>query len=181
MIIKNGLKLHFTIQRVNVNPVLKLVNHSIIMTHLTEGVKAPDFTGLNESGESVSLSDFKGQKLVLFFYPKDNTPTCTEEACNLRDNYGLLKKNGYAILGVSADSQRKHQNFIKKFDLPFPLLADVDQTILNAYGVWGEKQMFGKKYMGIFRTTFVIDAAGNIEKIIRKVKAKDHTSQIMEA
>ncbi len=151
------------------------------MTHLTEGDKSPDFTGLNENGESVSLSDFKGQKLVLFFYPKDNTPTCTEEACNLRDNYGLLKKKGYAILGVSADSQRKHQNFIKKFDLPFPLLADVDQTILNAYGVWGEKQMFGKKYMGIFRTTFVIDAEGKIEKIIRKVKAKDHTSQILEA
>ncbi len=151
------------------------------MTHLTEGDKAPDFTGLNENGESVSLSDFKGQNLVLFFYPKDNTPTCTEEACNLRDNYGLLKKKGYAILGVSADSQRKHQNFIKKFDLPFPLLADVDQTILNAYGVWGEKQMFGKKYMGIFRTTFVIDAEGNIAKIIRKVQAKDHTNQILEA
>lgn len=151
------------------------------MTHLTEGDKSPDFTGLNENGESVSLSDFKGQKLVLFFYPKDNTPTCTEEACNLRDNYSLLKKKGYAILGVSADSQRKHQNFIKKFDLPFPLLADVDQTILNAYGVWGEKQMFGKKYMGIFRTTFVIDAEGQIEKIIRKVKAKDHTGQILEA
>ena len=151
------------------------------MTHLTEGDKAPDFTGLNEKGESVSLSDFKGQKLVLFFYPKDNTPTCTEEACNLRDNYGLLKKKGYAILGVSADSQRKHQNFIKKFDLPFPLLADVDQTILNAYGVWGEKQMFGKKYMGIFRTTFVIGAEGDIEKIIRKVQAKDHTSQVLEA
>lgn len=151
------------------------------MTHLTEGDKAPDFTGLNENGESVSLSDFKGQNLVLFFYPKDNTPTCTEEACNLRDNYGLLKKKGYGILGVSADSQRKHQNFIKKFDLPFPLLADVDQTILNAYGVWGEKQMFGKKYMGIFRTTFVIDAEGNIAKIIRKVQAKDHTNQILEA
>ncbi|MCL4171408.1 UNVERIFIED_CONTAM: hypothetical protein GTU68_054368 [Idotea baltica] len=151
------------------------------MTHLTEGDKAPDFTGLNENGESVSLSDFKGQNLVLFFYPKDNTPTCTEEACNLRDNYGLLKKKGYGILGVSADSQRKHQNFIKKFDLPFPLLADVDQTILNAYGVWGEKQMFGKKYMGIFRTTFVIDAEGNIAKIIRKVQAKNHTSQILEA
>lgn len=151
------------------------------MTHLTEGDKAPDFTGLNENGESVSLSDFKGQKLVLFFYPKDNTPTCTEEACNLRDNYGLLKKKGYGILGVSADSQRKHQNFIKKFDLPFPLLADVDQTILNAYGVWGEKQMFGKKYMGIFRTTFVIDAEGSIEKVIRKVQAKDHTNQILEA
>ena len=151
------------------------------MTHLKEGDQAPDFSGPNQNGETISLSDFKGQKLVIFFYPKDNTPTCTEEACNLRDNYGLLKKNGYAVVGVSADSQRKHKNFIKKFDLPFPLIADTDQTMLNAYGVWGEKQMFGKKYMGIFRTTFVIDENGKIERIIDKVTAKDHAAQILAA
>ena len=149
------------------------------MTHLKEGDQAPDFSGPNQNGEIISLSDFKGQKLVIFFYPKDNTPTCTEEACNLRDNYGLLKKNGYAVVGVSADSQRKHQNFIKKFDLPFPLIADTEQTMLNAYGVWGEKQMFGKKYMGIFRTTFVVDEKGKIERIIGKVTAKDHAAQIL--
>ena len=151
------------------------------MTHLKEGDQAPDFSGPNQNGETISLGDFKGQKLVIFFYPKDNTPTCTEEACNLRDNYGLLKKNGYAIVGVSADSQRKHQNFIKKFDLPFPLIADTEQTMLNDYGVWGEKQMFGKKYMGIFRTTFVIDENGKIERIISKVTAKDHAAQILAA
>lgn len=151
------------------------------MTHLKEGDQAPDFSGPNQNGETVSLGDFKGQKLVIFFYPKDNTPTCTEEACNLRDNYGLLKKNGYAVVGVSADSQRKHQNFIKKFDLPFPLIADTEQTMLNAYGVWGEKQMFGKKYMGIFRTTFVVDEKGKIERIIGKVTAKDHAAQILAA
>ena len=151
------------------------------MTHLKEGDQAPDFSGPNQNGETISLGDFKGQKLVIFFYPKDNTPTCTEEACNLRDNYGLLKKNGYAIVGVSADSQRKHQNFIKKFDLPFPLIADTEQTMLNAYGVWGEKQMFGKKYMGIFRTTFVINENGKIERIISKVTAKDHAAQILAA
>lgn len=151
------------------------------MTHLKEGDQAPDFSGPNQNGETVSLGDFKGQKLVIFFYPKDNTPTCTEEACNLRDNYGLLKKNGYAVVGVSADSQRKHQNFIKKFDLPFPLIADTEQTMLNAYGVWGEKQMFGKKYMGIFRTTFVVDEKGKIERVIGKVTAKDHAAQILAA
>ncbi len=151
------------------------------MTHLKEGDQAPDFSGPNQNGETISLGDFKGQKLVIFFYPKDNTPTCTDEACNLRDNYGLLKKNGYAVIGVSADSQRKHQNFIKKFDLPFPLIADTEQTMLNAYGVWGEKQMFGKKYMGIFRTTFVIDEKGKIERIITKVTAKDHAAQILAA
>lgn len=151
------------------------------MTHLKEGDLAPDFSGPNQNGETISLGDFKGQKLVIFFYPKDNTPTCTEEACNLRDNFGLLKKNGYAVVGVSADSQRKHQNFIKKFDLPFPLIADTEQTMLNAYGVWGEKQMFGKKYMGIFRTTFVIDETGKIERIISKVTAKDHAAQILAA
>ena len=149
------------------------------MTNLKAGDKAPDFTSVNEKGEEVKLSDFAGQKLILFVYPKDNTPTCTTEACNLRDNYADLKSKGYALLGVSPDSQRKHQNFIKKFDLPFPLLADTEQEVLNAYGVWGEKQMFGKKYMGAFRTTFVINEEGVIEKVITKVDAKNHTAQIL--
>lgn len=151
------------------------------MTYLKVGDKAPDFKGLNEKGETVSLSDFKGKKLILFFYPKDNTPGCTAEACNLRDNYEDLKKQGFALLGVSPDSAKKHQNFIKKFDLPFPLIADTEEEILKAYGVWGEKQMFGKKYMGVIRTTFVIDGKGNIEQIIDKVDTENHASQILEA
>lgn len=151
------------------------------MTHLKEGDKAPEFTGLNEHGEEVSLSDYKGKKLILFFYPKDNTPGCTAEACNLRDNYDDLRAKGFELLGVSPDSQKKHQNFIKKHELPFPLIADTEQEVLNAYGVWGEKQMFGNKYMGVFRTTFVIDENGVIEKVFKKVKTKDHTAQILEA
>lgn len=151
------------------------------MTHLKEGDTAPEFTGVNENGEEISLSDYRGKKLILFFYPKDNTPTCTVEACNLRDNYSDLKDKGFELLGVSPDSKRKHQNFIKKFSLPYPLLADTEQEVLNKYGVWGEKQMFGKKYMGVFRTTFVIDEKGVIEKIFTKVKSAEHTEQILEA
>jgi peroxiredoxin Q/BCP len=151
------------------------------MTHLKEGQKAPDFTGLNEKGEEISLSDYKGKKLILFFYPKDNTPGCTAEACNLRDNFSELKSQGFELLGVSPDSARKHQNFINKFELPFPLLADTEQEVLTKYGVWGEKQMYGRKYMGVFRTTFVIDGEGTIEKIFTKVNTKAHTEQILEA
>jgi len=151
------------------------------MTHLKEGDKAPAFTGLNEKGEQVSLSDYQGKKLILFFYPKDNTPTCTVEACNLRDNYDKLKSNGFELLGVSPDSARKHQNFIKKYSFPFPLLADTEQEVLNLYGVWGEKKMFGRKYMGVLRTTFVIDEAGTIEKVFTKINAKAHTEQILGA
>lgn len=154
--------------------------YSTVMTHLKEGDKAPDFTGVNEKGEEVSLSDYRGQKLVLYFYPKDNTPGCTAEACNLRDNHKQLKEEGYAILGVSPDSERKHQNFIKKYDLPFPLIADTDKEIANKYGVWGEKQMYGRTYEGIFRTTFLIDEEGKIEKIFKKVKTKAHAEQILE-
>jgi len=150
------------------------------MTHLQEGDKAPDFTGRNQNGEELSLSDFAGQKLILFFYPKDNTPGCSAEAGNLRDNFEELKQHGYALLGVSPDSERKHQNFIKKFDLPFPLIADTEKEILNAYGVWGEKQMYGKTYEGVFRTTFVIDENGTIEKVFKKVKTKAHAEQILE-
>jgi peroxiredoxin Q/BCP len=151
------------------------------MTHLKEGDKAPVFTGLNEKGEEVSLSDYKGKKLILFFYPKDNTPGCTAEACNLRDNYDQLRAQGFELLGVSPDSAKKHQNFIKKHEFPFPLLADTEQEVLQKYGVWGEKQMYGRTYMGVFRTTFIIDESGVIEKIFTKVDTKAHAEQILEA
>ena len=151
------------------------------MTHLKEGENAPAFAAANEKGETISLSDYKGKKLILYFYPKDNTPTCTTEACNLRDNFELLQSKGFELLGVSPDSQRKHQNFIKKFDLPFSLLVDADTKIIQDYGLWGEKQMFGKKYMGVFRTTFVIDENGKIERVFTKVNAADHANQILES
>lgn len=143
------------------------------------GNKAPQFTSIDQDGKSISLSDFKGKKVVLYFYPKDNTPGCTDQACNLRDNYALFKTKGYTILGVSVDNEKKHQNFIKKYDLPFPLIADTDMTVVNAYGVWAEKSMYGKKFMGIARTTFIIDEQGLITDIIEKVKTKEHTAQIL--
>jgi len=151
------------------------------MTHLKVGDKAPDFQGFNEHGENVQLSDFAGKKLILFFYPKDNTPGCTAEVCNLRDNFGELKTKGFELLGVSPDSQKKHQNFISKFTLPFPLLADTEQEVLKAYGVWAEKSTFGKTYMGVLRSTFVINEDGIIDQVITKVKTKDHAEQILEA
>ncbi|KGE88700.1 MAG: thioredoxin-dependent thiol peroxidase [Phaeodactylibacter xiamenensis] len=150
------------------------------MTTLKEGDKAPDFTGIDQNENTISLSDYKGKKLILFFYPKDNTPGCTAEACNLRDNFEDLKAKGYELLGVSPDSAKKHQNFIKKHDLPFPLLADTEKQVLNAYEVWGEKQFMGKTYDGVHRTTFIIDEEGKIEKVFKKVKTKAHTEQILE-
>ncbi|WP_282776085.1 thioredoxin-dependent thiol peroxidase [Phaeodactylibacter xiamenensis] len=150
------------------------------MTTLKEGDKAPDFTGIDQNENTISLSDYKGKKLILFFYPKDNTPGCTAEACNLRDNFEDLKAKGYELLGVSPDSAKKHQNFIKKHDLPFPLLADTEKEVLNAYEVWGEKQFMGKTYDGVHRTTFIIDEEGKIEKVFKKVKTKAHTEQILE-
>ena len=149
------------------------------MTKLTVGIKAPVFKGVNEHNEPVSLLDYKGKKLVLYFYPKDNTPGCTIESCNLRDNYNTFLKKGYNVLGVSPDSVKKHQNFIKKFGLPFSLIADTDTTICNLYGVWGDKKLFGVNYKGVNRTTFVIDENGIIEKIIDKVDTADHTDQIL--
>lgn len=149
------------------------------MTTLEAGDQAPNFTGLNEKGETISLGDFKGKKLILFFYPKDNTPGCTAAACNLRDNYSELKNKGYALLGVSPDSSKKHENFIKKFDFPFSLLADTEREVLNAYGVWGLKKFMGREYDGVHRTTFVIDEEGKIEQVIKKVKTKDHAAQIL--
>ena len=149
------------------------------MTKLKEGIKAPSFKGINEKGETISLADYKGKKLVLYFYPQDSTPTCTIEACNLRDNYKLLQKEGYEILGVSPDSSKKHTNFIAKQRLPFSLLADEDLSVIKAYGVWAEKTTFGKTYMGVVRTTFIINEKGIIEKIIDKVQSKIHTEQIL--
>ncbi len=146
---------------------------------LKEGDKAPNFKAINEKGELVSLSDFKGKKLVLYFYPKDDTPGCTAEACDLRDNYQSFLAKGYEVLGVSPDSVTKHQKFIKKHELPFSLLADEDNAVAIAYGTWGEKSMYGKKYMGILRTTFVINEKGKIEKVIEKVDTKNHTAQLI--
>lgn len=150
------------------------------MTSLQAGDKAPDFSGTTDQDQTVGLGDFAGKKLVLFFYPKDDTPGCTAEACNLRDNYSELTENGYALLGVSPDGVTKHQKFVNKYELPFPLLADEDKTVLNAYGVWGPKKFMGREYDGVHRTTFVIDEAGTIEKVITKVKTKNHTAQILE-
>ncbi len=149
------------------------------MKHLKIGDKAPDFKTEDQNGNPMNLSDFSGSKVILYFYPKDSTPGCTAQACNLRDNYDLLLQKGYKVLGVSADSAKKHQNFITKNELPFPLLMDEDKTIIQDYGVWGEKKFMGKIYDGIHRTTFIIDENGMIEDIIEKVKTKDHTAQIM--
>jgi peroxiredoxin Q/BCP len=142
------------------------------------GKKSPAFSALDENGNTVSLSDFSGKKLVLYFYPKDDTPGCTAEACSLRDNYQDLLDKGYAVLGVSPDDSKKHTKFIAKYSLPFSLLADTDQAVCNAYGVWVEKSMYGRKYMGVARTTFVIDETGTLTEIIEKVDTKNHASQI---
>lgn len=149
------------------------------MTKLQPGDKAPDFNAPDQDGNQVKLTDFKGKKLVLFFYPKASTPGCTAEACNLRDNWEYFQKKGYEILGVSADSQKRQQNFKNKYELPYPLLADEEKEVINAYGVWGPKKFMGKEYDGIHRTTFVIDEEGKIEDVIGKVKTKEHAAQIL--
>jgi len=151
------------------------------MTTLTEGQKAPAFTGKDQNGDKVSLSAFKGQRVVLYFYPQDNTPTCTEQACNLRDHQAALKKAGFVVLGVSPDDEASHQKFESKFKLPFTLIADPGHSIIEKYGVWGEKQLYGRKYMGLHRTTFLIDEKGVIRKIFLKPKAKQHTEEILKA
>ena len=150
------------------------------MTTLKIGDKAPDFEALDNLGNSVSLGDYSGKKLVMFFYPKASTPGCTMEACNLRDNYNTFLSKGYDVLGVSADSAKRQQNWIDKHELPFPLLADEDKKVIEAFGVWGAKKFMGREYEGIHRTTFVIDEKGIIEEIILKVKTKEHTSQILK-
>ncbi len=149
------------------------------MAQLIEGAKAPVFKGKDQDGKWVSLEDFKGKKVILYFYPKDDTPGCTAEACNLRDNYTDLFSRGFAIIGVSPDNEKSHGKFKTKYDLPFSLIADPEAEILKAYNAWGEKNMYGKKYMGVLRTTYVIDEAGNILKIINKVETADHTRQIL--
>jgi len=150
------------------------------MTTLKIGDTAPNFQSLDEAGNSISLSDYKGKKLVLFFYPKASTPGCTVEACNLSDNYSRFTSLGYDVLGVSADSAKRQSNFKEKYGFPYPLLADEDKSVINAFDVWGPKKFMGKEYDGIHRTTFIIDAHGVIEDIIVKVKTKDHTSQILK-
>ncbi|MFN4854933.1 MAG: thioredoxin-dependent thiol peroxidase [Bacteroidota bacterium] len=143
------------------------------------GKKAPAFTGKNQDGKTISINDFKGKKLVLYFYPKDDTPGCTAQACNLAENHKALLDMGYAVLGVSPDDEKKHARFIAKYNLPFDLIADTDHSIAEAFGVWVEKSMYGKKYMGIARTTFLISPEGKIEDIIEKVDTKNHTEQIL--
>ena len=149
------------------------------MKTLKAGEKVPDFTALDQDGNTISLSEYKGKKLIVFFYPKANTPGCTAEACNLRDHYSELQSQGYELLGVSADSQKKQANFKNKFEFPFPLLADEDKTVINTFGVWGPKKFMGKEYDGIHRTTFLIDQEGVVERVIEKVKTKDHAAQIL--
>jgi peroxiredoxin Q/BCP len=147
---------------------------------LTIGDKAPQFEGIDQNGHPIKLSDFSGKKLALYFYPKDNTPGCTAQACNLRDHYDELIDAGFAIVGISSDSPKKHQNFINKYELPFPLIADEDKSIHEQFGTWVEKSMYGRTYMGTARTTFIINEEGMIEDIIAKVKTKDHTAQILK-
>jgi peroxiredoxin Q/BCP len=147
---------------------------------LNVGDKAPNFEGTDQSNNPIKLTDFAGKKLVLYFYPKDNTPGCTLQACNLRDNYDALLEAGYAIVGISSDSAKKHQNFIDKFELPFPLIADEDKSIHEHFGTWVEKSMYGRTYMGTARTTFIIDEKGIISEIIQKVKTKEHSNQILK-
>jgi len=149
------------------------------MKTLKVGDAVPNFTVNDQDGNAISLTDYKGKKLIVFFYPKANTPGCTAEACNLRDNYTELQKEGYELLGVSADSERKQKNFKEKYDFPFSLLADEDKEVINAFGVWGLKKFMGKEYDGIHRKTFVVDEKGKIEKVIDKVRTKDHAAQLL--
>jgi peroxiredoxin Q/BCP len=150
------------------------------MTPIQVGDKAPPFSVSDDRGNTQSLSDYAGKKLVVFFYPKANTPGCTAEACDLRDHYKELQDAGYSLLGVSADTEKSQRNFSEKFEFPFPLLADVDKEVINAFGVWGPKQFMGKEYDGIHRKTFIIDENGTVERVIDKVKTKEHASQILE-
>lgn len=151
------------------------------MQLLTEGTKAPAFKGLDQDGKPVSLAQYKGKKLVIYFYPKDNTPTCTVQACNLRDNFAALKKEGIALIGVSPDNAVSHKKFQEKFELPFTMIADPKHTVINAFGVWGPKQLYGKEYMGVHRTTFLIDEKGMIRKVFEKPKSKEHAEEILAA
>lgn len=154
--------------------------NKIIINMLQEGDKAPENLGVDQDGKTHKLSDYKGKKLVVFFYPKASTPGCTAQACDLRDNYERFLSQDYRVLGVSADSVKRQTNFKEKYDLPFPLIADTEKEVIRAFGVWGEKKFMGKVYDGIHRTTFVINGNGIIEEVIAKVKTKEHTSQILK-
>ncbi len=149
------------------------------MITLKEGDKAPLFNGVDQNGKKISLTDYKGKKVVLYFYPEDDTPTCTIQACNLRDNYGLLKKNGFEVIGISPDEEKKHKKFETKYSLPFTLIADPDHMIIDKYGVWGEKQLYGRHYMGLHRTTFVLDEKRIILKIFFRPQNKAHAEEIV--
>lgn len=146
---------------------------------LQAGDQAPDFESIDQDGNPIKLSDFKGKKIVLYFYPKDNTPGCTAESCDLRDNYERLQSQGYVVLGISSDSAKSHKKFIEKYELPFPLIADEDKSVHEKFGTWVEKSMYGRTYMGTARTTFLIDEEGKISEVISKVKTKAHTEQIL--
>lgn len=150
------------------------------MNMLVQGDKVPDFSAKDQDGNTIKLSDYKGKNLVIFFYPRANTPGCTAEACNLRDNYAELSKQGFEILGVSEDTQKKQANFRNKYEFQFPLLADEDHTVIDAFGVWGPKKFMGKQYDGLHRTTFVINGEGVVRRVINKVKTKDHAAQLLE-
>lgn len=150
------------------------------MRNLSVGDLAPAIEAVDQEGKKITLEDYRGKKIVLYFYPKDNTPGCTAESCDLRDHYDRFLKEGFEIIGVSADSEKSHQNFIEKYQLPFRLIADTERKVLEDYGAWGEKKMYGKAYMGILRKTFVIDEKGIIIKIIDKVNTKEHSTQIFE-
>ena len=150
------------------------------MNELSEGQKAPEFTANDQNGKSVSLSNFTGKSIILYFYPKDDTPGCTAEACSFRDNYESLLAEGFEVLGVSTDDEKSHLKFIGKYNLPFSLIADTDKKIVEAYGVWVEKNMYGKKYMGVSRKTFIIDKNGMIRKVIDKVDTKNSSAQVLE-
>lgn len=156
-------------------------SHNLAPMNLHPGDAAPNFTAHNQQGESVSLSDFRGKKVVIYFYPKDDTPGCTAQACNLRDNYSELQQAGYEVIGISGDGVKSHDKFASKYELPFTLLADEDKAINEAYGVWKEKSMYGRTYLGTARTTFVIDEEGIITDVIEKVKTNDHTAQILNS
>ncbi len=151
------------------------------MANLKKGDKAPMFEGINQNGEKISLTGFAGKKLILYFYPKDNTPGCTAESCNLNENYEMWIEKGFEVVGVSPDSEKSHLKFIDKFGLKFNLIADTEKEILQAYGAWGEKKLYGRVYMGVLRKTFVIDEKGEILEVFEKVKTKDHTNQILTA
>jgi peroxiredoxin Q/BCP len=150
-------------------------------TKLAEGMKAPAFTGVDDKGKKISLADYRGKPVALYFYPQDLTPTCTIQACNLRDNHALLKRKGFEVIGVSPDEEKMHTKFRDKYSLPFVLIADTSHEIIEKYGVWGKKQMFGNHYMGVHRTTFLIDEKGVIRKIFLKPKNKAHAEEIVEA